>query len=31
MMGNFDGKGKFWYKKNGLTYDGDWFKGKPEG
>lgn len=29
--GAFNGKGKFFYKLNGMTYDGEWKDGKPNG
>lgn len=29
--GNFNGKGKFFYKLNGTNYDGEWVDGRPEG
>ncbi len=31
MNGLYEGQGVFWYKKNGLTYEGQWQGGKPNG
>ncbi len=31
VNGLYEGQGLFWYKKNQLTYEGQWQGGKPHG